>query len=330
MVGRSPAPRIPYRPAIGPVPRSRSARTIASEARTRGRKADTDRESWELRQDDEVEGVAIVRAVGGGVRYEVFEARDLATGERVALKLVRPHRVAEPRSIEALRREGGLGERLRHPNLVRHLRWSDAPPRPYLLMAFVAAPSVEDHLEGVGPVRVAETCLLGIHMLAALGYMHGQGVLHLDVKPANVTMGEPPRLLDLSLARPAMGERLEREVGTPPYMAPEQCRRERLGPQTDVFGLGATLYEALTAMQPFSTGVEDEAAALEDRYPQLAEDAMPLGELREEVPPALARLVMSCLERDPRRRPSDAAAAAAVLRGVLDSLGLARLAPPPA
>ena len=126
----------------------------------------------------------------------------------VAAKVLRPHKVAEERSLLALRREADIGDRLAHPNLVRLLRWTDVPPRPHLVLELVSAPSVEDHLESVGPVRVPETCLLGIRMLAALRYMHAEGVLHLDVKPANVTMGDPPRLLDLSLVSAAEHTRL--------------------------------------------------------------------------------------------------------------------------
>jgi len=184
----------------------------------------------------------------------------------------------------------------------------------------VTARSVEDHLENVGPVRVAESCLLGIRTVAALQYMHAEQVLHLDVKPANVTMGDPPRLLDLSLARPGSSITPDREIGTPSYMAPEQCRREALTPATDIFGLGATLYEALTAMQPFSEG-HDDADDLDLRYPQLREEPIPVPDLRPEIPPLLGELVMSCLARQPRGRPASAIECAAALEDVLVSLG---------
>jgi serine/threonine protein kinase len=232
--------------------------------------------------------------------------------------------VSEPRARAALVREAEIAGRLSHPNLIRFVRWSDAPPHPHLVFELVPAASVEDHLENVGPVRVPETCLLGIRMLAALQYMHEQGVLHLDVKPANVTMGNPPRLLDLSLARPGAPMRLDREVGTPPYMAPEQCRRDILTPATDLFGLGATLYEALTAMQPFTVG-DDDGADLATRYPQLEEEPLPLREQRPEIPRALDDLIMRCLAVDPGRRPRSAAECAAGLISVLETIGLRHL-----
>ncbi len=242
----------------------------------------------------------------------------------MAVKVLRPHRVAEDRALSALRREGEIGARLAHPNLVRLLRWSDAPPRPHLVLEMVNARSVEDHLEDIGPVRVAETCLLGIRVLAALQYMHLAGVLHLDVKPANVTMGDPPKLLDLSLARPGTALKLDRVVGTRAYMSPEQCGRETLTPATDLFGIGATLYEALGGMQPFSEG-DDGAAELEARYPQLVEEVMPLRDQLPEIPPRLDAVIMACLARDPARRPRTAIDCALELDAVLASLGLDHL-----
>ena len=288
-------------------------------------KTDKAPESWRFRPNDEITAnLVVIRDLGGGDRYEVVEAWDKELSMSVAAKVLRPHKVLEDRARAAFKREASIAGRLSHPNLIRLIRSSEALPHPHLVFELVPAASVEDHLEDIGPVRVPETCVLGIRMLAALDYMHGEQVLHLDVKPANVTMGDPPRLLDLSLARPGTTMRLDREVGTPPYMAPEQCRRETLTQRTDLFGLGATLYEALTAMQPFSEG-DDAAADLETRYPQLAEEAMPLRELRPEIPRALEDVIMRCLAADPARRPKSARECAAALVAVLDSIGLRRL-----
>jgi len=288
-------------------------------------KADKAPKTWNFGANDEITAdLVVIRHLGGGERYEVFEAWDRQLLRSVAAKVLRPHKVLEERSRAALKREAEIAGRLSHPNLIQLVRSSDAQPHPHLVFELVPAASVEDHLENVGPIRVPETCLLGIRMLAALQYMHQQDVLHLDVKPANVTMGDPPRLLDLSLARPGASIRLEREVGTPAYMAPEQCRRETLTPATDLFGLGATLYEALTAMQPFSEG-NDDGAEPETRYPQLAEEPIPLRELRPEIPPALEEVVMRCMVADPTQRPQSAAECARSLTGVLDTLGLRSL-----
>lgn len=290
----------------------------------RDRNADDTRDSWNFRPNDEIdEDLVAISHLGGGERYEVFEAWDRRLFTRVAAKVLRPDRVTEDRALSALRREGSIGSRLNHPNLVRVLRWTDAGPRPHLVLELVNARSVEDHLEDIGPVRVPEACLLGIRVLAALQYMHAEGVLHLDVKPANVTMGDPPRLLDLSLAREGTNLRLDRSVGTAAYMSPEQCRRESLTPATDLFGLGATLYEALTATQPFSEGVD--GGELSARYPQLTEETLPLRDLAPEIPRQLEDVVMGCLAPDPKHRPTSARSCAVRLQQVLESLGLENL-----
>ena len=114
--------------------------------------------------------------------------------------------------------------------------------------------------------------------------------------------------------------RLDREVGTPTYMAPEQCRRKTLTPATDLFGLGATLYEALTAMQPFSEG-DDDGAELETRYPQLVEEPVPLCDLRPEIPRALEEVIMRCLAIDSAQRFQSAGECAVELTRVVESIG---------
>src|SRR5437899_9883937 len=96
--------------------------------------ANDDRESWGLRINDEIApDLVAIRHLGGGERYEVCEAWDRRLFARVAVKVLRPHKVSEERSLLALRREGEIGTRLAHPNLVRLLRWTDSPPRPHLV-----------------------------------------------------------------------------------------------------------------------------------------------------------------------------------------------------
>ena len=278
--------------------------------------------SWGLGLGDEIDDtLVVVRPLGGGTRYEVFEAWDRLLFTRVAVKTIRPDRIHDERAIAGLEREAAIASRLAHPYLVRLLRWSPALPRPHLVLELITALTVEDHLEDIGPVSIPETCVLGIKMLSALHYLHSQSILHLDVKPGNVTMGAPPRLLDLSLARTASaGLKLEDSIGTAPYMAPEQCTHGYVTPQTDLFGLGATLYEALSRMQAFSVGDDVDLDRVK-RYPQLVEDPLPLRELIDGIPPSLERVIMRCLERDPSRRPRSAAEAAIGLHQTLEDMG---------
>src|SRR2546428_7309893 len=107
----------------------------------RGLNAGEKGEEWQFRANDEIDDdLVVIRGLGGGERYEVFEAWDRRLFARVAAKVLRPHKVAEERSRLALRREADIGVRLAHPNLVRLLRWADPPPRPHLVRELVTAP----------------------------------------------------------------------------------------------------------------------------------------------------------------------------------------------
>ncbi len=280
---------------------------------------------WDLRRGQEIDpSLVVIDGLGTGSRYEVYRAWDRMLFCEVAVKVIRPHRVGDERAVQGFEREIQIGTRLGHPNLVRIMRWSATPPRPYLVMEYVTAPTVGHHLNETGAVSVPEICLLGIRVASALHHMHTNFVLHLDVKPDNVTMGDPPKLLDLSLARTFAGPmKLRHSMGTPPYMAPEQCDHGIATPQTDLFGLGAMLYEGASTMLPFQHG-DDASTVREERYPQLVMDAPPLEEV-ESVPHALSQIVMSCLQRDPDRRPRNAIDVAVGLHSVLESFALKEL-----
>lgn len=278
--------------------------------------------SWGLARGDEIDAsLVVLDPLGGGSRYEVFKAWDRGLFCPVAVKVLRPDRLDNDRSLASFEREAMMAERLRHPNLVRMLRWNAALPRPYIVLEYVSAPSLDDLLGEVGGLGAPDVLLLAIRMLSALHYLHSCSLLHLDVKPSNVTTGDPPRLLDLSIAQFAPGPvALRHTVGTAIYMSPEQCLKGRVSPATDVFGLGATLYEALTGMTPFREG-DERAEAREERYPQLAEDPVPLREALPQAPRALNDFVMSCLARDPVRRPPSAIDAAVALHRILEGFG---------
>ena len=282
-------------------------------------------ESWHLKQGDEIdETLVVIGAKEAGSRYEVFHAWDRTLFCDVAVKVLRPNRLGERHAVAAFEREASVARRLEHPNLVRFLREHLAEPRPYLVLEYVRAQTLEDHLAAHDDVSVPEICLLGIRMCAALAYMHSRSIVHLDVKPANLTMGDPPRLLDLSIARFTPGAvPLGGEVGTSAYMSPEQCRVEPVTIAADIWGLGATLYEGLTGMQPFTSGREA-SEVLADRYPQLVEDPEPLRHQYPQLPATLDRVILACLRKDPATRPT-AREVAVALEGVLENFRIDEL-----
>jgi serine/threonine protein kinase len=146
---------------------------------------------------------------------------------------------------------------------------------------------------------------LALEVCSALHYMSAKRIVHLDVKPRNIIMAGPPRLIDLSVAM-SLDEILaiKTPIGTDAYMAPEQCDPERfaeIGPPSDVWGLGVTLHEAISSSLPFPPPSNDSSLPPARRYPQLAGEPCPLS---EEVPEAVARAVLACLEKRPEHRPS--------------------------
>ena len=133
--------------------------------------------------------------------------------------------------------------------------------------------------------------------------MANSGYVHLDVKPDNIVMGVPPRLIDLSIARTLeRAARTSGPLGTDPYMAPEQCGENSsgggIGPAADAWGLGATLFHAASGEKPFRRGSEDDGP---ERFPQLAEQPR---ELPTRIPKSLRQLILELLDPDPACRPS--------------------------
>jgi serine/threonine protein kinase len=187
---------------------------------------------------------------------------------------------------------------LAHPGLVRLLE--DGAPR-YLAMEFLEGPSLRKLVRGRrhGRLAVADAVRVAIHLGAALAHLHGRGLVHLDVKPANVIVTRRrPVLFDLGAARALDGKPLRRPQGTDAYMAPEQAQGGVPSPACDVWGLGVTLFEALTGQRPFPEG--DPARP----FPQLDQPPTPLRARRPKAPEPLERLLLACLAFDPDHRPT--------------------------
>jgi serine/threonine protein kinase len=186
-------------------------------------------------------------------------------------------------------------------------------PFPHLLLEHLEGPTLHSLLERHGPVGLEQLLPLAMHVASALHYLAREHTVHLDVKPDNLVMGAPPRLIDFSVARStAAAGRLRRPIGTDGYMAPEQAdpSRAQVGPPADVFGLGATLHHALSGERPFPRAVGD--ARSEDpelRFPQLARGP---AALPRRTPAPLADLLEAMLAREPADRPTAAEVVAAL------------------
>lgn len=261
--------------------------------------------SWEFEEGEELHpGRFVLKPIGGGNRYEVFLVWDESLYALGVAKVLRPDQAADEKALRDLGREAEALNALAHPTLVRSFDAVLDGPRPHVLIEHLEGPSLRRLIKRDGAIPLEQLLPLAAHVAGALQYMAQAGYVHLDVKPDNIVMGLPPRLLDLSIARTLeRAGRTDGPLGTDPYMAPEQClpREEAaapIGPATDVWGLGATLFHAISGEKPFPRGSRDEGA---ERFPQLHEDPLPLPDW---IPGELSTLILQTLERDPAKRPS--------------------------
>jgi eukaryotic-like serine/threonine-protein kinase len=272
------------------------------------------RPTWGLADGDAIApGRTVLRRLGGGRRYEVLLVWDDHRLAVLVAKLLRPDQAREPAALRELAREGDVLARLGHPVVVRGFAAPVDGPFPHLLLEHLEGPTLQSLLERHGPLGLEQLLPLGMHIASALHYLARERVVHLDVKPDNLVMGAPPRLIDFSVARSVdAASRLGRPVGTDGYMAPEQCDTSRatVGPAADVFGLGATLHHALTGTRPFPRAADArESGDPEQRFPQLVRGPPPLP---RRTPAPVAELVTAMLAPEPRDRPTAAEVAGAL------------------
>jgi eukaryotic-like serine/threonine-protein kinase len=267
-----------------------------------------DRPSWELEEGAEIApGRSVLRDLGGGTRYEVFLVWDARMFSICVAKVLRPGHAEDERALRELAEEAEILERLAHPVIVRGFDAVLDGPRPHVMIEHLEGPPLRRLIRRGGPLPLQQLLPLALHVAGALQYLHNEQVVHLDVKPDNIIMGVPPRLIDLSIARSfERAAQLTVPIGTDAYMAPEQCAPQRfddaVGPAADVWGLGATLHRAVSQSRPFPREKSARRSEVpEERFPQLVRAPEPLpGDLPEE----LAALISSALDPDPDARPT--------------------------
>lgn len=259
-------------------------------------------DSQEPRRRLKVEGLpsgfTIVRLLGRSPLSEVFLVAD-DQGRLRALKILRASAGRDPRIRKRWEREVQLLAELRHPNLIRSYGSFEVQDRPALLLEYIEGNSLRDRLRD-GPLGWEEACRIGVQVARALQLLHRRGALHRDVKPHNVLL-DPKRgaiLADLGLVRRKEDPTLTAPgaaLGSPAYMSPEQARDpSALGPEADVYSLGATLHHALSGSPPFlGNGVGE----VIHRVLHLDPEPLP-----DSVPEPLAAVLRTALAKDPRHR----------------------------
>ena len=274
------------------------------------------------------------RELGGGGMSRVFVAEDATLGRQVVVKVLSPD-LAAGLNVERFRREIQVAAKLQHPQIVPVLTTGETDGLPYYTMPYVTGESLRSRM-ATGPLGIGEAVGLLRDVARALAFAHKQGVVHRDIKPENVLLSEgSAAVTDFGIAKAIAaahgGDRPERggardlhaptltqigtSLGTPAYMAPEQVAGDpNTDHRADLYAFGCMAYELLTGRPPFTGATPQKVLAA-----HLAEAPQAVQELRPEVPPTLADLVMRCLAKEPAGRPESAAAMLPVLDGAFTS-----------
>jgi Tol biopolymer transport system component/predicted Ser/Thr protein kinase len=266
----------------------------------------------------------VLRVVGGGGMGQVYEAEDLHLPRRVALKFLAPGQLGSPAARRRFEREARAASALNHPHICTIHDIGDHEGQPFLVMELLEGQTLREAL-AAGPLRIPRLLEVADQVADALDAAHRAGIIHRDLTPANIfiTSRGDAKVLDFGLAKIGRGlddpddadgqeEAITRSAtaltspgavfGTAPYMSPEQVRGEPLDRRTDLFSLGAVLYEMATGRRPF---VGKTTALVFDAI--LHETPLPAARLNAAVPEALEQIIDKALERDRELRYRSAA-----------------------
>jgi len=269
---------------------------------------------------------SLERELGRGGMGVVFLARDVALERLVAIKLLPADLAGQPDAKERFLREARTAAGLSHPNIVPIHLVEEKAGLVFFVMAFVDGESLGERVRRQGPLPPAEVARIIREVAWALGYAHGRGVIHRDVKPDNILLEKGSgraMVTDFGIARVTTRSTMSQQgeiLGTIQYMAPEQADpRATLDGRTDLYALGATAFFALTGRLPFEAPTAVALLAM-----HLTEAAPPLVSVRAGVPAKLAEAVDRCLAKDPVARFPSAEA----LAESLGEIAVAKPVPP--
>jgi serine/threonine protein phosphatase PrpC len=238
----------------------------------------------------------------------LFKATDRKTGAAVAIKVPYLQIESDPAGFERFRREEEIGLQLDHPYLLKFIRVENKS-RPYLVMEYLEGQTLSELLKNVKPLPEPDAVKIASRICEALEYMHAHGVVHRDLKPQNIMLCNDGsiRIMDFGIAKAQSARRLTfvgftPTMGTPDYMAPEQVRGSRGDQRTDIYSLGAILYEMVTGEPPFGG---DSAYVIMNA--RVTGDPVAPRKLNPKLTPVLEEMILHAMERDPKKRYQTAA-----------------------
>jgi Protein kinase domain len=255
----------------------------------------------------------ILAEAGHGSMGNVYKARDRETGETVALKLLKPEIASDQAMMDRFKNELLFARKITHKNICRVHEFNRLGGIAYTSMEFVEGESLRSVLNRFGGLSPRKVIDLAQQMCSGLKEAHAQGIVHRDLKPENVMIDAQGnvKIMDFGIARSMdVATRLTGSmVGTPAYMAPEQVAGKPVDYRTDIYSLGLILYEMFTGAPAFQA---DNAVAV--ALKQMQENPRPPREIEPNIPAAMERAVLKCLEKDPVRRFQSAAELESAIR----------------
>jgi serine/threonine-protein kinase len=238
----------------------------------------------------------------------LYRATDLRTGRTVAVKAPHPEMEADAVLVERFRREEEIGQEIDHPGVVKTYD-GEQRSRLYMVIEWVDGRLLRAILNEEGRLPIDRAVALTLGICDALDNLHKHGVVHRDLKPENIMVcaGDRIKIIDFGIAMKEDARRITHTsltpaLGTPDYISPEQVKGQRGDQRSDIYALGAMLYEMLTGQPPF-TG-PNPLAVLNER---VLIDPAPARELNQAISPQLQEILSRALERDPRHRYATAA-----------------------
>ena len=255
--------------------------------------------------DDRFEITDVIAKSGMAALYK---ATDRKTGAAVAIKVPHLQIESDPAGFDRFRREEEIGLQLDHPYILKFVP-VEKKSRPYLVMEYLEGQTLSELLRSVHPLPEPDAVKIASRICEALDYMHKHGVIHRDMKPQNIMLCNDGsiRIMDFGIARAQSARRLTfvgftPTMGTPDYMAPEQVRGSRGDERTDIYSLGAILYEMVTGEPPFAG---DSAYVIMNA--RVTGDPAAPRKLNTKLTPVLEEIILHAMERDPKRRFQSAA-----------------------